>query len=306
MTISQHIYAIGAHDHKLAMRELKPISGLGYTARDEFWPAWLAISPRRRAEIARAMVELAEDNVDLDFAQALLWLLDDDDAEVRASAAEGLWESERSQVMHRLLALLQADPAPAVRTAAATTLSRFAYRAQLGELDEREAEAVRAALRRTISDPRQPLDVRRRALESAGYFADEEEIQRQVGLAYQDDDQLLRESALVAMGRSMLPRWLPTISQALTNPSPALRHEAARAIGEIGEDARSLLPKLTPLLNDQDSEVAFAAIWALGQVGGSSAERVLKQIAKEGDEARRQAARDALDEVSLGDGLFGT
>nr|HRC77725.1 HEAT repeat domain-containing protein [Kouleothrix sp.] len=114
MTIAEHIYAIGARDHKLAMRELKPLSGLGFEARAEFWPAWMSVVARRRAEIAHAMVELAEDNVDLDFAQALLWMLDDDDAEVRASAAEGLWESERTQVLHRLLDLLRADPAPAV------------------------------------------------------------------------------------------------------------------------------------------------------------------------------------------------
>ena len=131
-----------------------------------------------------------------------------------------------------------------------------------------------------------------------------DEIQRQVGLAYAGDELLLRESALVAMGRSMLPRWLPTIGQALADASPALRYEAARAVGEMGEDAQQLLPKLTPLLNDGDSEVAFAAIWALGQVGGSSAERLLKQIAKSEDEARRQAARDALDELSLGESLL--
>ncbi len=72
----------------------------------------------------------------------------------------------------------------------------------------------------------------------------------------------------------------------------------------MGEDARTLLPKLAPLLNDYDSEVALAAIWALGQVGGDSAKRVLQQIQKSEDETRRLAAADALEELSLGENLL--
>lgn len=303
MELTATIHTLGAHDHKLAMRELRPLSGLVSGQRGEFWPAWRAVQPRRRAEIARAMAELAEENVDLDFAQAQLWLTEDDDAEVRTLAAEGLWESEQPAVWRRLLALLRADPAPAVRAAAAQSLGSAAYRAELGEIDAQDAQQIEAALLATILDQRQPPEVRRRALESAGFLANQPTIQQQVELAYAGDEQLLRESALVAMGRSMLPRWLPTIAEALSNPSPALRYEAARAAGEMSAEARALLPKITPLLGDPDTEVALAAIWALGQIGGESARRILKQLAKEGDAARKQAAIDALDE--LADGLLG-
>ena len=168
MELSSTLHAIGAHDHKLAMRELKVLSGLVYDQRGEFWPTWAAISPHRRAEIARAMVDLAEDNVDLDFAQTLLWMLDDDDAEVRASAAEGLWESENLAVLRRLVTALRADPAPAVRAAAAIALAGSAYRAELGELDDRDASALREGLQATVHDERQPLEVRRRALDLTG------------------------------------------------------------------------------------------------------------------------------------------
>lgn len=303
MELTSTLHTIGALDHKLAMRSLKPLSGLQANAYNEFWPSWAAIVPHRRGEIAHAMVELAEDNVDLDFTQVLLWMLDDDDTQVRVNAAEGLWESERSQVLRRLVTALMSDPAPTVRAAAAMALGRFAYRAALDELDSSDTEALHNALQRVALDARQPSEVRRRALESAGYFADDDAIQQQIGRDYDSTDQLLRESALVAMGRSMLPRWRPTITQALSHASPALRYEAARAAGEMGEDGRDLLPKLVPLLNDKDSEVAFAAIWALGQIGGETAQRMLKQIAKEGGDARRQAANDALDELMMGDNL---
>ena len=80
MPITSYIQEIGASDHKLAMRDLKPLSGLGREEREDFWPAWIAIMPRRRAEIARSMVELAEDDIELDFSAAQIWMLDDDDA----------------------------------------------------------------------------------------------------------------------------------------------------------------------------------------------------------------------------------
>src|SRR5690349_11026600 len=115
MAITSYIQDIGARDHKLAMRDLKPLSGLGREEREDFWPAWSAIVPRRRAEIARSMVDLAEDDVELDFRQALSWMLDDDDAEVRASAVEGLWEDTSAPLLRRLLPLLRGDPAPSVR-----------------------------------------------------------------------------------------------------------------------------------------------------------------------------------------------
>jgi HEAT repeat protein len=303
MAITSYIQEIGAHDHKLAMRDLKPLSGLGREEYTDFWPAWAAITPRRRAEIARSMVELAEDDIELDFRQALTWLLEDEDAEVRASAVEGLWEDNSEALLRRLLKLLRGDPAPGVRAAVALSLSRFAYQAELDELDSGDAEALRSGLLGLILDQRQPLEVRRRALESAGYFASVDEIQRQIELAYASDEQLLRESALMAMGRSVLPRWLPTIARELESPSPALRYEAARAAGEMAEEARQLLPKLSPLLNDGDSEVVLATIWALGQIGGDAAKRVLQQVRKSEDETRRQAAADALEELSLGESL---
>lgn len=302
--IKLHLQTIGMPGHRLAMAELKPLSGIGRSERETFWSVWTTIEPRRRAEIAHAMVDLAEDNVDLDFGEALLWMLDDEDAAVRSSAIDGLWEQDNTRVLRRLLTMLRSDPAPEVRTAVALTLSRFANLAGLEELSDGDAQALHDALLSSLLDQRQPLDVRRRSLESAGYFEDDDEIQRQIALAYASDEQLLRESALVAMGRSMLPRWLPTIAKELDSPSPALRYEAARAAGEMADHARSLLPKLAQLLNGRDSEVALAAIWALGQIGGSAAKRMLEQIRKTSDDARRQAAVEALEELSLEDGLF--
>jgi HEAT repeat protein len=59
------------------------------------------------------------------------------------------------------------------------------------------------------------------------------------------------------------------------------------------------LPSLLPLVDDDDGEIATTAIWALGQVGGPSAKRVLQRIARSKDDARRTAANAALEELTI-------
>ena len=154
--IKLHLQTIGMPGHRLAMAELKPLSGIGRSERETFWSVWTTIEPRRRAEIAHAMVDLAEDNVDLDFGEALLWMLDDEDAAVRSSAIDGLWEQDNTRVLRRLLTMLRSDPAPEVRTAVALTLSRFA---NLAGLEERAHQLELALSPFTVEIQRAP-DVR--------------------------------------------------------------------------------------------------------------------------------------------------
>jgi HEAT repeat protein len=303
--IAAYIRTIGAPRHALTMRELKPLSGIGADERSRFFGAWRGVPTERRSAIVQAMVELSEDNVDLNFHQFLIWCLEDESDDVRAMAIEGLWENESLTVMRQLLDMLASDTSERVRAAAATGLSRFAYEAELGELDDDIAALLQSRLLALIDDPQQPVDVRRRAIESAGYFANNAAIQQRIEETYATGEQLQCESALVAMGRSMLQRWLPTIGRELGHASPARRYEAARAAGELADNARSLVPQLAPLVNDTDGEIAEAAIWALGQIGGAAARRTLQQLSKSQDEARSQAAIEALEELSLESGFLG-
>jgi HEAT repeat protein len=303
MTFTETLQSIGASEATPSTRDLKQLLNLEPKDRDAFRSVWRTIAPERRFEIAHQMVELAEDDVEFTFGEVWYWLLDDSEASVRASAIEGLWEDTTLRALRRMISLLRDDKDPDVRSAAAVALSRFAYAAACGELDDGE-EPLREALIGVLLNENEILDVRRRTMEAAGYFADADEIQRQIGMAYDSGDQLLRESALLAMGRSMLPRWLPTITGALKSQSPALRYEAARAAGEMAEEGRKLLPTLLPLVNDQDAEVAVAAIWALGQIGGDAARKALGQLVKSQNPTRSQAAVEALDELSLEQGIL--
>jgi HEAT repeat protein len=300
MSFAETLNALSDPSKPLSRAALKELSGLSGDELTLFWQRWQQIALDRRVAVARTLDELGEDNIDLDFQAVLLALLNDNDPNVRVQAIDGLWENESPALMRRLIGFLN-DESGEVRATAALSLSRFAYYAQVGELPPAETQLLLRALLAAVVDAEQALEVRRRAIEAVGYFAESGEAQTEIGRAYAHPEQMMRESALVAMGRSMRPTWFPYIERELRSISPAMRYEAARAVGELGEDGKTLLSALLPLVDDEDNEIATAAIWALGQVGGSSAKRVLERVARSKDPDRRQAADEALDEIGLGD-----
>jgi HEAT repeat protein len=107
------------------------------------------------------------------------------------------------------------------------------------------------------------------------------------------------------MGHTLDSRWLPVLDAELRSSEAALRYEAARACGEFGSEAISLLPQLLPLAEGDDLEVAQASIWALGQIGGESARRVLKRLSDSDNPTIQQTADEALAELQIDSGSFG-
>jgi hypothetical protein len=59
------------------------------------------------------------------------------------------------------------------------------------------------------------------------------------------------------------------------------------------------------LAQDDDIEVAEAAIWALGQIEDPRSRRALEQLSKSRDQARREAALDVLGAEMGTDDVFG-
>jgi HEAT repeat protein len=142
------------------------------------------------------------------------------------------------------------------------------------------------------------VDARRRALESAGFFSGPD-VDEAIANAYSSGDRRLKASAVAAIGHAIDPRWLPVLQAELASTEPVMRYEAARASGEWGSEAASLVPLLVPLAQSDDSEVYSAAIWALGQIGGDAARRVLRQLINADEPARQTAAQEALDELDF-------
>jgi HEAT repeat protein len=270
---------------------LQQLSGLTRADAGLFGARFAAMPTTRRREIATLLAERAERDFMLDFAELFIGCLEDADATVRCRAVEGLWEDERAILIAPLVRLLRCDPHPAVRAAAAVSLGRFVYRAECDELDERRGEMVRQALRHTMDDPEESIDVTRRALESLAHIADEA-LRRLIDRAYCHGDERLRESALFAMGRSADRFWSEIVLGDLLDPSPAIRYEAVRASGEL--QLRRAVPQIIELGDDADREVQLMAMWALGQIGGKRARAALQHWAAEENEARSVAAVAAV------------
>lgn len=262
----------------------------------QFAETWLSLSVERRRHIAMAMGELAEENIEADFNRLFRYLLDDEDAEVREHAIDGLWEDEDAVLINPLIGAMRSDAAARVRAAAASSLGRFVLLAETRRIPLERGEQIAEALLAVIRNPGEDELVRRRAIESFAYRGDEI-VRDIVESAFASDDARMRASAVFAMGRSADPYWRRTVAQELWSPDPQMRFEAARAAGEL--EYKVVVPRLIELMEDPDREVQEASITALGQIGGTSAREALVGLLEGDDELARDLAQDALDELEF-------
>ena len=242
------------------------------------------------------MIEQAEANIHLNFHAALRACLTDGDPHIRLLAVEGLWEDERVSLVRPLIDLLAHDPAAEVRAAAATSLGRFVLLGVLGDIAEEPAREAEDALAAAWQRAGEPVAVRRRALEGLSY-TDTPDVHRLIGNAYYDDDALMRQSAVFAMGRSADPRWNKIVLSELNGRDAAMRFEAAEAAGEMA--LRAAVQPLIRRLDDPDRDVREAAALALGKIGGPTARRVLENLLEGEDERLAEAAEEALEELNF-------
>lgn len=272
------------------------LSGASKSEAAAFSAVWSGLPIERRRLITSKMVELSERRFDLDYAALYRVCLSDRDAEVRRNAIDGLWEDEGWDLPNIFIRILQSDPEPIVRAAAAMSLGRFIFMAECDEFEPARAVRIRAALEKAINDPQEAVEVRRRAVEALSFINDER-ITEIIEQAYAERDEAMKASALFAMGRNADPAWADIVLEELENASAMIRFEAVRASGELQlEKAAAKLVKLT---QDPDAEIKAMAIWALGQIGGKQAESTLHQLAHDPNEATSEAALDALDSLEF-------
>ena len=298
MTLETYLRELVDPARPLGVARLINLSSLAPDEVSAFEDAWRAADVRRRRQIVHELIELAEDNVELNFDAVFRVSLSDPDIEVRHSGIRGLWEYEGRDLIPTLVALLLTDVDQGVRAEAALALGRYALKAEFGEVRTSDASAVDEALRRAFADPEQPTEVRARAVEAVGVRSQPWVIQI-IEDAYRSGQHRLQVSALHAMGRNCDVRWLATLVQELKSEDAEIRYEAATACGSLGDE--SAVPHLLPLLEDDDAEVQEVAIQALGQIGGREAKRFLEDRLDHSDERVRDAALAALAEVDFGD-----
>jgi HEAT repeat protein len=290
-TFEQYLEELADQRQQLAISKLVMLSLLSPEDTALLATSWPGVEVARRRRIVQELIELAEDNVEINFDAAFLVALADGDAEVRRDAIRGLWEHEGRGLIDSLLRLLEHDPDAVVRAEAALALGRFVLKAEFDTLRPKDVERIEQALRRAFGDAAEVVEVRARALEAIGARG-QPWVPELIEQAMDSADRPLRLSALHAMGRSCNNVWLPELFDAAASDDAEVRFEAATALGAIADEAA--VPHLVSLLDDDDGEVREAAIIALGEVGGDVALEALKRVAEDEDERMREAAQAAL------------
>lgn len=277
------------------------LSDLGNSRLARFAPVWKAMPAGRRASLLRHLADAGDSNVDLDYRAPARLALQDESAIVRLAAIDLLWEDESRALLNQLLDLSQYDSSLTVRAAAAGALGRFVLAGELGKLADEDNARLQRILAGIWMNRGGDVEWRRRALESLSNCG-AAMVPGAIAEAWHSDDDLLRTSAVYAMGRSCDRRWDETVLEALEDSEPSLRHEAIRASGEL--EIEEALPLLCELLHEDDDETRAAAIYALGEIGGKRAQQVLEELAEAAlaseDEALLEAVEDALGSASLG------
>ena len=277
--------------------------GLSGLSADEFArvkPTWDGLDAEFRYKLVQQMADLSETNFDLDYEIIGQYALDDSNPDVRAAAIELLWDDESVTMMNRLIEMAQWDEAIGVRAAAASALGNFILQGELGEMDEHETARAQDAVVSLLNDEDEDVDVRRRALEAIANCS-HEIVEGAIEDAYNSSDERMKASAIFAMGRTADDRWENIILREVDSSNPAFRFEAARASGEL--EIQEAVPTLGRLARENDAEIREAAIWSLGEIGGSQALRILSALAEEAqdldDEDLMEQIEEAISSASL-------
>ncbi len=260
--------------------------------------AWPRVNPSRRMAILADLEELAETDTLVDFDQFARVALDDSEAGVRSRAIHLLWEDEEVDLVPRFLTMLENDSSAEVRAAAASALGKYIYLGEIEEMPETLLHTIEDALLKAHASADDAL-VRRRALEAMG-FSSRVEVGGLIQSAYDSKQPDWVASALFAMGRSYNKTWESAVNRMLHHPKSNVQLEAVRAAGELELD--SAREHLLALLDEeaQDTEIRFAAIWSLSQIGGDEVRDTLEEILEESeDEEEIEWVDNALDNLNL-------
>lgn len=281
--------------HKVKPSQLTRLSDLSSEELKRFEEVWGRIGLEKKRQIISLLVELAEDNPTLNFDNIFRFCLNDPDEEIRIKAIEGLSECEDPSLIEPLINLLQEDKSKMVRASAATALGKFVMLAETTKrLKPRHIAKLETALFKIIEDEAQPIEVKRRAIEAIAPL-NFNKVKKSIESAYNSSHLSMKVSAIYAMGRNGDPYWLPIIIKELSSPYPEIRYEAVCACGEIAE--RDLLPHLTPLLRDDDFQVRWATVQALGKIGGNEAKKILLQYLNYAEESLRPLVIEVIKEI---------
>ena len=251
-------------------------------------------------------------------ASALIGALRDEDAGVRAAAAESLGNRHEMAAVPALVAALR-DEEAAVRANAVDALSelgdgraldgllgalgdasadvRARAAAALGELHDAhgskaDAQRMAGALARLLDDG--SVEVRKNAVHALSQLESARPVEAML-TATKDADAEVRQQAVHALGDFEAREAAPQLVALLADPDAEVRHAAAHAVGELQHAAAA--PQLARLLTDRDPDVRQAAAQALGELDLHRAPPELLAALRDGNADVRRSAVHAVAEM---------
>ena len=256
--------------------------------------AWGGFPVERRRSLMHRIAEVTETNFDMDFREVTRLALTDLDDEVREIAIESTWIDESTDMCNRLITMASADISPSVRAAAASALGRYILQGELEEFDAGVARQAQNVAIKLYQNPKEDLEVRRRALEAVSNCT-RDGVDDMIEEGYASEHRAMRISAIYAMGRSYDSRWVDTVLQELSSDDPEIQFEAARAAGEL--EIKQAIPMLAELVSSDDREILEIAVWSLGEIGGSEANRLLEDLHEQAQEREDESLMEAIEEA---------
>jgi HEAT repeat protein len=286
-------------DEVPSSEELIALSDIDQAHLQRFEAVWSDLPEAKRRALITILGQEANTHIELRFNRINRMALADSDAEVRRIAIDNLWESQDQRLIPIFLGALTEDPSTEVRIAAIRALGRFILLGQFSKIDPDQLIMIEEELLQSVAQ-QGALQIYSASIEALGYSS-RVEVEEIINNAYTSMDESLRQSALIAMGRSANERWSDPILKELNSHSPKLRSEAAHAAGEL--ELRAALSGLIELLEDVNDDVRISAIWSLGQIGGTRAREALEafQSSLEG-QSNLDQIEEALEHIAFLEG----
>jgi HEAT repeat protein len=282
-------------------RYLQLFSDIGPLELKTLLDVWPRISLARKLVLLNGFLALMESDMLVSFEDIGRALLNDPDADVRATAIRLLAEAHDAKLAGSLIEILKNDPELEPRLEAAKLLGEFVLLGELDEFpDEVHIQTEDALL--FIHNGEDHAALRRACLESLG-FSSRMEVEALIRAAFNRTDRAWIVSALVAMGRNSDDQWTDQVVSMLLDVDTRIRHAAVQAAGELRiEEARTILLKL--LEDEDDDEVTAAAIWSLSQIGGEDVRPYLETLIDQTEDDDVIAyLEDALENLDLTEDL---
>lgn len=286
----------------IPQNHLKYYSDLDPKSLQLFLDIWSSVkAPRKLLLLDNLLAELERDTL-VSYEEIGLALLNDADGEIRARAIRLLAESDDPKLGTKLIEIFLNDADLAPRMEAATLLGEFILLGELEKLKENLQRRIEDALILIVRSDDNPT-LRKRALEALSYSS-RPEIAALIESAFERADPSWVASALIAMGRSHDEVWIDDVVNKILDDDPRIRFAAVEAAGELS--IQEAVPILLQMLEDEeeDEDVATAAIWSLSQIGGDDARiYLLNLVENTEDENLIEFLEDALENLDFNEEL---